>query len=62
MKPITLDERQVVLARVVRDLSRLRTDATNVDCDFLAFLLANAQDEAQGQLERLESELSPEDS
>lgn len=32
----------------------------NVGCDMLAFLLANAQDEAQGQLERLESEIWPE--
>jgi hypothetical protein len=46
MKPITDDEKQLVLARLVKDLNRLRTDAGDAGCDFLAFLIASAQDEA----------------
>ncbi len=57
MKPITEDEKQLVLRRLARDLGRLRTDAGNLGLDFLAFLIAQAQDEAQGQLEKLESEV-----
>lgn len=56
MKSVTQDEKQLVLRRLIRDLARLRTDAGNLKLDFLAFMLANAQDEAQGQLERLESD------
>ena len=61
MKPITQDEKHLVLARIVRDLGRLRADAGNLDLGMLAFLIAQAQDEAQGQLEKLESEVGPED-
>ena len=61
MRPITQDEKHLVLARIVRDLGRLRTDAGNLELGMLAFLIAQAQDEAQGQLEKLESEVWPED-
>ena len=57
MRPITEDEKQLVLRRLARDLGRLRTDSGNLVLDFLAFLIAQAQDEAQGQLEKLESEV-----
>ena len=57
MKPITEDEEQLVLRRLANDLGRLRTDAGNLGLDFLAFLIAQAQDEARGQLEKLESEI-----
>ena len=39
MRPITEDEKQLVLRRLMRDLARLRTDAGNLDLDMLAFLL-----------------------
>ena len=55
MKPITEDEKQLLLARIVRNLGVLRVDAGNLDLGMLAFLIAQAQDEAQGQLEKLES-------
>ena len=54
MKPQTDDEKQLALRRLIRDLARLRTDAGNLGLDMLAFILANAQDEAQGQLEAME--------
>lgn len=44
MRPKTADEKMLVLARAVRDLKRLTTDARSVDCGMLAFLLAQAQD------------------
>ena len=56
MKPRTDDERQLVLRRLIKDLARLRTDAGNLDLGMLAFLLAQAEDEAQGKLEAMESE------
>jgi hypothetical protein len=59
MKPRTADEKQLVLARIIRDLKRLRADAKRVDCDFLGFMLAQSQDEAQAQLETLEGEAFP---
>ena len=59
MKPRTADEKQLVLARIIRDLKRLRADAKSVDCDFLAFMLAQSEDEAQTQLETLEGEAVP---
>lgn len=59
MKPRTADEKLLVLARAIRDLKRLRTDAKSVDCGMMAFLLAQAQDEAQNQLETLEGEAFP---
>ncbi len=55
MKPITEDVEQLLLARIVRNLGMLRVDAGNLDLGMLAFLIAQAQDEAQGQLEKLES-------
>ncbi len=55
MRPATQDEKRTVLAKLIVDLERLGADAASVDCEFLAFLLAQAQDEAQGQLEHLES-------
>ena len=60
MKPITADERLLVLARVRRDLDRLRIDAANADCGMLAYLIAMAQDEARGQQEKLESQVPDE--
>ena len=48
MKPITEDEKQVVLRRLASDLGRLRTDAGNLGQDFLAFLIAQAQDGSTG--------------
>ena len=61
MKPQTADEKQLVLARIVKDLARLRADAKSADCDFLAFMLGQSEDEARAQLEKLESELFPEE-
>ena len=56
------DEKHLVLSPdAYRDLGRLRTDAGNLELGMLAFLIAQAQDEAQGQLEKLESEVWPED-
>lgn len=60
MRPRTADEKQLVLARIVRDLRRLRADAKSADCNFLAFMLAQSEDEAQTQLETLEGEAFPE--
>lgn len=60
MRPKTADEKLLVLARAVRDLKRLREAAKSVDCGMLAFLCAQAQDEAQNQLETLEGEAFPE--
>ena len=57
MKPITADERLLVITRVQRNLDRLRIDAANADCGMLAYLIAMAQDEARGQQEKLESEI-----
>ncbi len=42
MKPVTEDEKQLFLRRVIKDLARLRTDAGNFGLDMLAFILANA--------------------
>ena len=56
MKAITQDEKKIVLATLVSDLGRLREDAKSVDCDMLAFLIAQAQDEALGQLDRMEGQ------
>lgn len=55
MKPRTDDERHLVLTRLIRDLGRLRTDAGDLRLTFLAFILANAQDEARDQLEGMET-------
>lgn len=60
MKPRTADGKQLVLARIVGDLARSRTDAGNVGCDFLAYMLAQSRDEAETQLAKLEGELYPE--
>ena len=61
MRPITPDEKQLVLSRLIKNLTRLRTDAGNLGLDMLAFILATAQDEAQGRLQKLEGEAWPED-
>ena len=61
MRPITQDEKQLVLMRLIKDLGRLRIDAGNLEMGMLAFLIAQAQDEAQGQLEKLESDGWPEE-
>lgn len=51
----------MVLASIVHDVGRLRNDAQNAGCDFLAFMITQSEDEARGQLEKLESELFPEE-
>ncbi len=56
MRSITPDEKQLVRSRLIKDLTRLRTDAGNLGLDMLAFIFATAQDEAQGQLQKLEGE------
>ena len=60
MRPRTIDEKQLLLTRVVRDLARLKADANNADCGMLAFLIAMATDEARNQLETFEAGSAPE--
>ncbi len=59
MRPISQDEKQLVLAGIIRELEKTRAAAKRTEFDMLAFL--QAQDEARSQLERLESEFFPED-
>lgn len=56
MTPKTVSKKQFVLVRIVRNLERLRADANGADCGMLAFLIAQAQDEAQTQLYALDHE------
>jgi hypothetical protein len=47
--PPSDDEKLVLLERIATSLNRLRGDAKRAGCDFLAFLLASAEDEARTQ-------------
>ena len=56
MKPKTADEKLLVLARIIRDLQRIREDAKRVDLAMLGYLLASAEDEARARRQELEGE------
>lgn len=55
----TQDERLLIAARIARDTKRLREDAARLGLDMLAFLLAQAEDEANEQLRALEAATHP---
>ncbi len=61
MKPLSKDEKQILLARIVRELAKARKAAGTGNLGMLAFLLAQAEDEAQNQLAWLEGDIFPED-
>jgi hypothetical protein len=49
------DEKLLILARIIKETSRLRQMAGRSKLDMLAFLLAQAEDEASEQKCRLEA-------
>ena len=56
MWPIVMDEKQVLLSKLVMDLGKLKAVAERAEFDFLAHQLAKAQDDARGRLKMLESD------
>lgn len=54
MKSTTPDEKQIILARMLRELAQAKRLAKKTELDMVAFLLAQAEEEARRQLERIE--------
>ena len=57
MWPVVMDDKQVLLTKLVMDLGKLKAAAEKAQFDGLAFQLAQAENEARGRLETLEAEV-----